>query len=175
MADSLDAAIQDTIQDFVKTVTGFAGNKVIWAFPNIERPDPPYISLKIAGPRKDGNAEIRHTGTQDEFRKPFRKLITLSVNVFANDRWLSTIADIVNGTELESGRKILRQGGIAIHTTSDPLDLTGLLNDQFEGRGQVDIFMTYNQDINETIGQIEDVEFEGAVNGFEIGQRVTIP
>lgn len=173
MADSLDTAIQDTIQSFVKTMTGFAGNKVIWAFPNIKRPTPPYISLNIVvGPRKDGDSEIRHTGTRDEFRKSFRKLITLSVNVFANDGWLSTIADIVNGTELESGRAILRQGGIAVHTTSDPLDLTELLNDQFEGRGQVDIFMTYNQDVTENIGQIESVKFKGSVNSFEIEQTI---
>lgn len=165
MADSLDTAIQNTIQNFVKTVTGFAGNKVIWAFPNIKRPAPPYISLNIiAGPRKDGNSEIRHTGIQDEFRKSFRKLITLSINVFANDEWLSTIEDIVNGTELEAGRSILRQGGIAVHSTTDPLDVTGLLNDQFEGRGQVDMFMTYNKDVVEDIGQVEDVQFSGLIS-----------
>lgn len=177
MSDSLNETIQDTIQDFVVTAindsTNYPGAKVIWLEPNIRRPSLPYVGLKIiSGPRKTGPAEIRHTGTQDQFRRPFRKQITLSVTVYAGDQWLNVIQTIMDALELEAGLQVLRAGGIAVHGSSDPIDLSELLNDSFEGRGTVDLFLAYNQDIIEETGQIEKVTFTGEVNSLEIGQTI---
>ena len=177
MTDSLDTTIQDTIHDFIETAIddseNYPGEKIIWLEPNIIRPAIPYVGLKIiSGPRKTGPAEIRHSGTQDKFRRPFRKQITLSVTVYSNDVWLNVIETVMNAIELEAGLAVLRAGGIAVHGSSDPIDLSELLNDSFEGRGNVDLFLAYNSDIVETTGQIEKVTFSGEVNGLEIGQTI---
>jgi len=171
--DAINPTLQDAIFDFIVSASGFAEDKVIWNLPGIKRPEPPYLLLSISsGPRKTGNAETIYTGTQDQFKYPFRKEITLTVNSYADSGWLSVIGDITNGLELPTKQLILRDAGIAILNSTDPLDLSELLETDFEGRGAVDIFLAYTEEIIDTTGEIESVKIDQTIGTFESSQTI---
>jgi len=171
--DAIDTTLQDAIFDFIVSASGFAEDKVIWNLPGIDRPVPPYLLLSISsGPRKTGDAEIVYTGVQDQFKFPFRKEITLTVNSFADSDWLSVIGDVTNGLELPTKQLILRDAGLAILNITDPIDLSELLETDFEGRGAVDIFLAYTEEITDTPGEIETVKVDQTIGTFESTQTI---
>jgi|GEM_PF-1893403 len=171
-SDALDPTLQDAIQSFVVAATGLAGSKVIWLNQDTLRPAVPYVGLNISsGPRKTGHAEIKYKEL-DTFTYPFRKEITLSVNVYADSGWLNTIQDIINALELPTKQLILQNAGIAILDNTDPLDVSELLNDITEGRGAVDIFLGYATEVDDISGEIESVKIDQTVGDFESTQII---
>lgn len=172
-SDAIDATKQDAIFDFIVDATGLAEGKVIWAMPDIERPAVPYVTMNISsGPRKTGAAEVRYEGTQDTFKYPMRKEITLTINSYSQSGWLATLGSIVDALELPTKQEILRDAGLAIITSEDPIDISALLNDEHEGRGVVDIKLAYCDIINDESGEIESVKFDGTVGTLEVGQTI---
>lgn len=171
--DAIDATKQDAIFDFIVAATGLAEEKVIWAMPDIERPVVPYITMNISsGPRKTGAAEVRFEGTQDTFKYPMRKEITLTVNSYSQSGWLATLGGIVDALEIPTKQQILRDAGIAIITSEDPVDVSALLNDEHEGRGSVDIMLAYCDIVNDISGEIESVKIDQTVGTFESSQTI---
>lgn len=172
-ADALDATLQNAMQNFVKTALGYAGGKVIWDKQDSNRPAVPYAMLSVSsGPRPLGPAEVRSKVAVDTFTFPFRKEITLTVNVYADSGWLSLLATISNALELPSIKSILRLAGIAIIRVEDPIEISELLNDQWEGRGSIDIILAYNQQVDDVPGEIQSVEFDGTLGTFEVNQTI---
>jgi len=171
--DSISVAMQDAIHDFVIAATGLAVGKVIWSMPDADRPAPPYISLNVSsGPRSIGSPEVIHKA-QDVFTFPFRKEFTLTVNSFAASGWHTLIAAVMNALELPSKQALLTNAGIAIMRAEDPIDLSGLLETGFEGRGAVDIMLGYTTEIDDTTGEIQTVEISQTVG--DVTSTNTIP
>lgn len=170
--DAIDTTLMDAIQAFFVSATGLAGAKVIWLKPNIKRPAVPYVGLNvISGPRPIGMAETLYKEL-DTYNFPMRHEITLSVNSYADSGWLTTIQKAINARELPTKRAILRAAGVSIVNIADPLDVSALLNDQFEGRGAVDFILSYGTLETDVSGEIESVKIDQTVGTFDSTQTI---
>lgn len=169
-ADAIDSVKQDAIYDFVVAASG---ETVIWDKPDINRPAVPYATLNVSsGPRRTGAAEVRYGGVQDTFTFPMRKEITLTINSYADSGWLATLGNIIDALELPSKQLILRNAGLAIIRSEDPIDISALLNDQHEGRGSVDIILGYCDSVNDVPGEVESVGIDQTIGTFESNQTI---
>ena len=169
-SDAIDSDKQDAIYDFAAAASGI---DVIWDKPDINRPVVPYVTLNVSsGPRRTGAAEVRYADIQDTFTYPMRKEITLTINSYADSGWLATLGDIIDALELPSKQLILRNAGLAIIGSEDPIDISALLNDQHEGRGSVDIILGYCDSVNDVSGEVESVKIDQTIGTFESNQII---
>lgn len=169
-SDAIDSDKQDAIYDFAVAASGI---DVIWDKPGAPRPAVPYVTLNVSsGPRKVGSPEVRYGGVQDTFTYPMRKEITLTINSYADSGWLATLGDFIDALELPSKQELLRNAGLAIIRSENPIDISELLNDQYEGRGSVDIILGYCDNINDVSGEVESVEIDQTIGTFESNQTI---
>jgi hypothetical protein len=139
------------------------------------------VTLNISTlPSKEGNAEMTYKSL-DTFSFPMRKAFVVSVNVYANEKistlvgdkgYYNVIESIINASELETYRSILRQAGISYRNNSEPVDLSELLESIYEFRASTDLFMAYIKVVNDVVGQIDKVNLKGTVGDFETIQDI---
>lgn len=154
----LDAAKENAIHGWVEDATGLSA---IWARQDANRPALPFISLDISsGPRKENTPPVTYK-EQDIFTYRFNHVFTLSVNLFALDGHLSLLNRLIQSQDLPSKRQVLESAGIAIHGSSDPLDISQLLETDYEFRATMDWFMAYGEDIDDNTGEIQKVRVQG--------------
>ncbi len=146
-------------------VSSTLGITTIWDRPGKDRPVLPYATLNfLGGSRSEGSPEEIYK-TDDTFTYPARKVITFSVQIFAENGYLEYADDLINSLELPTVQDSLRVAGFAIRGHSDPLDISRLLDTKFEMRVAVDIFLAYEKDIDDIPGEIRRVSItEGTLS-----------
>ena len=70
---------------------------------------------------------------------------------------------ISNATELDSKLSILKKEGLSVWTVSTINDLSELVETQFRFRANIDIIMSYGEEIEDDVGQIDEVKMTGQV------------
>jgi hypothetical protein len=169
-SDAIDEDKQNAIYEFALAASGIT---VIWDKPGAPRPAVPYVTLNVSsGPRKVGTPEVKYGDVQDTFTYPMRKEITLTINSYADSGWLATLGKIIDSLDLPTKQQILRDAGLAIINSEDPVDISALLNDQYEGRGSVDIMLGYCDSIEDVSGEVESVNFDQTIGTFESNQTI---
>jgi len=160
----LNEAKELAIYTWVYAATGVT---TIWDKPGAKRPALPYVTMNIlsGSPRKLGKADEIYKSA-DTFTYNFRKAITLSCNIYANNAYLEYMETLINSLELETYRAGLRIAGFALWGNSDPVDLTVLLDTKFEHRVSADFFFSYNKAVDAEIGEIRKVTFESDIGDF---------
>ena len=130
------------------------------------KPDLPYATMNISGaPRNIGSPSEQYK-SEDIFTYPIKKVLTFTVNIYAGreDGYLEKIDNIINSLQLPTIQETLRNAGFSIWTHSDPLDLSEILDTQTEFRAGVDIDLSYNEDVDDTVGEIRYVGIDGDLN-----------
>jgi len=152
---AIDATLEDAIYDFIASASGLTP---IWAYPDTDRPPLPYITMNISsGPSKVGEVTERRV-SEDVFKYHQVWRFTLSINVYSLTNHMECLTKIITATSLPSKIEILRLAGLAVWGPPGPTtDITELLNTSFEPRGHVDLFMSYGEETNDTVGEIHTV------------------
>lgn len=166
MADSseyrLDKAKEDAIHTWVMAAMSLGAAKVIWDKPNAPRPDPPYALLNIlSGPLATGPAEEQYKEL-DTFIYAMRWEFTLTVGIYGGNGYLEQLKNLIASLQLPSSQATLRQAGLAFWGSEPPVDLSSLLDTQFEMRAAVDMRFAYGEAIeDDAVGEIQKVRFTG--------------
>ena len=173
----LNQTLEDSIYNWVvSAVSSIAGITVIWDKQSSQgegqgvQPSEPFITLNfISGPNKVGSPEqIDKPGSPGIITRIFRKTITLSINILAFEDYLEIMSLIVNATELDSKLSILRSGGLAIWGVSNVNDLSELIEAKFRFRANIDIILSYGEEIDDEVGQIDEVKMTGELGSQDI-------
>lgn len=159
----LDETKENAIHSWVMAAMSLAADNVIWDRPNAPRPDPPYALLNIlSGPRKTGRAAEERYKELDTFVYAMRKEFTLTVGIYGGDGYLKQLGNLLDSLEKPSALTTLRQAGLACWGFEPPVDLSTLLDTQFENRAAVDIFFAYGETMeDDAVGEIQKVRFTG--------------
>ena len=161
-------------------VYGILGITTIWDKSNAPRPVLPYATLNISGGgKKEGEPEERYKEL-DTWTYPMRKVLTLTVNIFAEEGHLAYGDGLVNSLSLPTVQDTLRAAGFAIRRSSDVMDISRLLDTKYELRAGVDIFLAYETDVDDVPGEIhratvtEAIVSEGSnTHEFDIDVDIT--
>ena len=150
----LNEAKELAIYNWASLVLGIT---TIWDKPNAPRPALPYATLNFSGGGRSEGAPEEIYKTTDTFTYPLRKVITLTVQIFAENSHLAYADTLVNSLSKPTVQDFLRSVGMAIRGHSDPMDISRLLDTKFELRAGIDIFLAYEQDIDDVTGEIQKV------------------
>ena len=168
----LNTAKEKAIYDYVVAASGLAAGNVIWDKQDIasvrpERPAYPFATLNISAMSYIGAPEAAYK-TTDKYEYTIRRAITISVNVFALSGWLDYVNKIAYGLELPTKQSILQAAGLAIHGHGQITDISSFLDTQHEGRGLVELSLSYGEVIEETTGEISEVDGTGTVGDVAV-------
>ncbi len=155
-------------------VSSILGISAIWDKPDAPRPPLLYATLNIsAGPREIGKPDERYK-TIDIVNYTFRKVMTLTVNVYADNAHLAYMEKLTNSLALPTVQYALRAAGLAIWGHTDPLDISRLLDTKHEPRATVDVFLAYAIEADDTPGEIRKVSTAGTIGGVVTEQTIEI-
>lgn len=150
-------------------ITAASGINFIWDKQDISgsgdaiRPDFPYGTLDILNIGNDGEAAQKYKEL-DTYTYQFKKIFTLSIDVFTKNAHFEIMSNILDSLELASFLVTLQNAGIAVWGNSDPLDLSALEDTAHVLRAHTDIFMAYGKDKDDVSGEIQKVNIEGAID-----------
>lgn len=167
----LDYTKEYAIWQWAQTVLG-DDFTVIWDKPNNPRPSLPYITLKLSPGRKICNRDVEYI-ERDTYRYNFKKAITLTVNIFADDNHLKHCENLIDSLEIPNYQTILRQGGLAIWNNSNPIDISELINTDFEGRAEFELILSYNESKIVDITEIDHVSYVGTLGEMTLSDVVS--
>lgn len=168
----LNSTLQEAISDFMVSALGDDVN-VIWANQNNLVPARPFVTLNISSFRNKSSPPIIERVSQDIFKYRFQRQFTLTVNVYSVTDYFKYISDIRDALVLPINREILRVAGLAINTVSDAVDLTDLLETDMEQRASLDIALSYGEDKEQAVGEMETIEISGTGEMDKIDFTVT--
>lgn len=139
------------------------------------QPDEPFMTLNIiSGPNKIGSPEqVDKPNSPGIVIRVFRYTLTVSVQVFAFEDYLQIMSLVSNATELDSKLSILRLQGLTVWDASNINDLSELIESRFRFRANIDITMSYGEEIEDEVGQIDQVKMLGEVEGHELNIDVS--
>ena len=161
MAYSLDEIKEDAIHTWVMASLGLEDDKVIWDKPNAPRPDPPYILLNILSPPQETGPAEEIYKEEDTFIYAMRWVFTLTVGIYGGNGYLKQLTTLIASLQLPTSQATLRQAGLAVWGSEPPVDLSTLLDTQFEDRAAVDIRFAYGEAVEDEPGEIQKVRFTG--------------
>lgn len=153
-----ERAIQDWATHAVSCGDGYWGGSVIWDKPSEDRPNKPYITLNFpAGPIPLGGPD-KNYHSLDTWAYTYRKAITLSLSVCANNAYMYYMNKILDSFYKECCYKYLRQAGLAYWRHYGPFDLSTLIDAEFEFRVNVDIVFSFGHVEYVKTGEIHKVK-----------------
>lgn len=156
------AQIETAMRTWLVDALG-GGVTVIFADQAAPRPDPPYATCKVMGPRSVGHDDRRaidDDGLQDMVGD---RVITVSVQVFG-DGAVDNARTAANALNKEAARAKLATVGIAPRGGSAINELTALLEVGAEERAQFDAQFGFADEYTDDVGLIERVEGEGTID-----------
>jgi len=160
MAYRLNTAKETAIYTWISTI--LSGLTIIWDKPNQPRPTLPYATMNISqGSRSIGGADQVYK-EEDTFTQIQRKVLTLTVNIYALNAYLAYMETLINSVALSSIQTILRVAGFASWGHSDPVDVSQLLDTKFEPRVSADFFLSYVSETDDEAGEIHKVTYTGS-------------
>jgi len=151
-----------------------SGITAIWDKPGEPRPTLPYITLNVSPSRPIAKVDTEYL-QQDTYRYNFKKEITLTVNVIADNQHILIAEKLIDSLEIPVYRAILRQGGLAIWRASPAIDISELIDTDFENRAEFDVILSYNESSEQIPGEVDDVTYEGTLGTFTITGTVNKP
>ena len=150
------------------------GITTIWDKPNAPRPALPYATLNFSGGGRSEGAPEEIYKTTDTYTYPVRKVITLTVQIFAENSHLAYADALVNSLSKPTVQDFLRSAGFAIRGNSNIMDISRLIDTKFEMRAAIDIFLAYETDITDTTVEIQRVTASGTVGDVVINSDVNL-
>ena len=167
------SSIRPTIVSWIRSVTGFGAQSVIWKNQNIGRPAKPYIELFIGSSTPDGSHDYKFppnaagSGTIVGNRE-----LPLSIQIFSPNigepgyiEVLDVLERIRQSVDIDDVYQTLISAGIAfVDTLTGPTDISQVLDREFEPRGLLDILLRIpytSEDASQ--GVIEHVRIEGTI------------
>lgn len=135
------------------------------------RPKPPYITLKITGPRPRGFDELRKEG--DGFKVSGMRQYTMSIMAMGEGAH-DALSDLV--TKMDdpyASVEIKRMVGIV--DRGDVLDVSALLEAGYERRASLDIIFNSAKNVGTEIKPIEHVSIGGTLKQGNQGDHVVAP
>ena len=160
MAYRLNESQETAIYTWISTI--LSGLTIIWDKPNQPRPALPYATMNISqGSRSVGKPDQIWKET-DTYTQLARKVMTLTVNIYALNAYLYYMETLINSLSLSSIQTILRVAGMASWGHSDPVDVSQLLDTKFEPRVSVDFFLSYATETDVEAGEIHKVTYTGS-------------
>jgi len=161
----LNEAKELAIDTWISTI--LSGLTIIWDKPkvnklNVIRPSLPYATMNISqGSRSIGKPDQIWKET-DIYTQLARKVMTLTVNIYALNAYLYYMEKLINSLSLSSVQTILRVAGMASWGHSGPVDVSQLLDTQFEPRVSADFFLAYATETDDEAGEIHKVTYESS-------------
>ena len=148
-----EAAIYEWADHVSGCDTGGWSPTVIWDKPGKDRPELPYITLNITnGPIAVDNVDIAYLGL-DSYEYTYMKMITLSVNIFDNDKYLYYMNVFLNSFSKDCCYAFLKDSGLAYWYHYGPFNIGRLDDAEFEFRAMADIILAFGH--TETVSDIE--------------------
>lgn len=137
----------------------------IWAEQDVHRPNKPYGTLKIIpGFIKVGSTDnIRHK-TGDIFTIVGVREFAVSLQCFG-DNALGRAGFVASSIEKPSVIEKFQAAGLVVVSVDQVNDLTRLVDNQWESRGQVGIRFRLTHETDDTVGFIESVEIKNNIDG----------
>lgn len=131
---------------------------------NTKRPDLPYVLLSIiSGPRKIGEAD-RNWKEDDTFTYTRHKEVTLSVNVYAKNNHLGIMETIQDSFDHDTVILDFKSAGLAYLSSTDPSDISFLMETKNEFRVTMDIIFGYVKITEDSPGEIRKVDIDYSHN-----------
>jgi hypothetical protein len=176
MSDRIGSALELTIFNFISASSGVT---TIWDKQStdldgfIDKPALPFVLMDItSGPALEGRPTFKHK-IIDTYTYSFKWKFSLTIDVFAQTLHMAIANKIIQGLALPTKRAILNAGNIASRTNTEPIDLTELVNNNFEQRSQFSIDMAYNEDVDDVTGEIQTVIVNGTVDNINFTKIIS--
>ena len=150
----LNEAIENKLIEWAGTQTGIT---FIWDKQEAERPSLPYGTLNIL---TGANIEVEPSSNYkelDTFTKTFRKTFIISVNIYADDMYLTYLDNLKESTYLGSVKLDLESVGVVCRSVETIIDLSELVDTKYEFRCQADFNMAYVTERDVVSGEIQRV------------------
>lgn len=165
------ATIQNGLQAWVKSATGFDDAHVIWADQSGPRPDAPFIDLRIGttiplgaiDELSDNTDLTRDPGSEVELRATCVQEFHLTVRCFTAATLDDSAATALLGRArlaltLPSIRDALETAGVTIFDRGEVQNVSVLKDVKFEGRAMLDVGCYTLEAVSEFVGYIDEVD-----------------
>ena len=169
---AIDLSVErKALVDWVRSVTGFDANHVLWADQDAPRPTLPYALLKILTFVKVGMDENRLRDDDVEVDIVGQREMTISLNTLGVSAF-ENMAALQNSLCLDAVRELFNAANLAYASDTGPTDISQLLETVIEPRAQMDIVFHHAQVTTEDQGRIEEVELGGIVDGHTVSEVI---
>lgn len=162
--------VEDAIRAWVKSGSGLADAKVIWADQPGNRPSAPYVTIRIGDLLAIGHDSVTHDyddeadageeitftvrGTR-EFTVTVQTFTSATVNTGTAREYLSKVQTALS---LPSVRSAFAAAGISAFDSGTLQNLSALRDAEFEGRAVLDVRFYVAEEVTEVTGYIATVE-----------------
>ncbi len=147
----------------VETITDAAAVPVIYADQSSPRPNYPYAVLRLESIVKVGWDELRSLDDQNIATYGGQRRGSVSIDYFGNNP-VQEMTKAANSLEKQSILDLFSSGGIAIQEKNEVLNLTRILETDFEPRASFDFFIGFADNYEDDLGIIESVEIAGEMD-----------
>lgn len=180
-------AIENALRDAIATAAGayddpatFDEAKIVHANQNAPQPREPFavINCWVASGRRGRDEERLDDDAPGIIQHAGNRRLTVSLNIYGPGalELADRIAERLMTQAIAEGN--LDPAGLAILRTSDPRNLTALLETRYQERAQLDLTVGCVSNWTEDVGYITSVGIEGdlvADNGATLPTDTTIP
>jgi len=136
---------------------------VIYADQSSPRPNYPYAVLRLESIVKVGWDELRSLDDQNIATYGGQRRGSVSIDYFGNNP-VQEMTKAANSLEKQSILDLFSSGGIAIQEKNEVLNLTRILETDFEPRASFDFFIGFADNYEDDLGIIESVEIAGEMD-----------
>ena len=174
---SLDATIQTAIVAWIHSrLPDFT---ILWAYPNAtdstlaERPIPPFVELVIKSHRNPTQGVDEDWVSTDTFNYSAIACLNLQINVYAISGHMALVQDIRKSVYLPTVQQMFQSAGMSFWSAKEPIDLSAAEGGKYELRAQIEMEISYIQNIQDSPGQFDTVKVEGTFsNGMTTATQV---
>lgn len=140
------------------------GITVIYADQNAPRPDKPYATIRIISENKLGGNDEGATVDDDGIQSFCgQREAAVSLNIYGEDAFDSMKLALNSLSKPSILEDFFYNDDIAILNKGDILNLTDVLETEFEERAQMDLLVGYAEEYTDDVGYIETVELNEEV------------
>lgn len=173
--------IQNALYDWVRrTISGLIPDEnIVWRQQGQAFPLRPCVTLKIIdGPRNVGRSGNLSEGAGTKFGVGVQAVMTISVQVFGSTRIhrpmaYQSVIELHSSTMDPEVLSRLSRAGISVQDRGDPVNLTELVETEYEERAGFDLLIGVAQNIVSDPGTIQTVNVAGTVSGKPVTKTVT--
>lgn len=162
--------LENALRTWVKTGSGFADDKVIWADQDAPQPSGNYITLRIGDVSPVGPDELRtythadaDPGEEIELQAIGMREFVVSVQAFGtptsgDGTARETLLNVLGALRLPSVRNALVAADLTPYQAGPVQNLSTLVQTKFESRAALEVWFYTSSAISEFTGYIESVE-----------------